>query len=785
MSLEQTPIQNEEERSRSAGLSRQPIHPPTDVPGYEPERFLGKGAFGEVWVATDRNTGRQVAIKFYAYRGGLDWSLLAREVEKLRLLSNDRHVVQLIEVGWDADPPYYVMEYLEHGSLEDCLREGPLPVHEAVTVMREVAVGLNHAHNKGILHCDLKPANILLDQDCKSRLADFGQARLTNEQSPALGTLFYMAPEQADLNAVPDARWDVYALGALLYGMITGQPPYRSDTLAAELKCAEGLQERLKLYQQSIYAAPPIAKRKLPGVDRALAEILARCLAVQPGKRYANVQAVINALDARALQRARRPLLVLGVVGPALLLLVMLVGAWIAASEAIATTTREIVQRSQASNRFAARFAADQVASKIMQRWSILEREAADPELHRLLRQAAGKSQGHADRLALQQWLDSRQSRYDHLKLATSWFVDSDEGKLLAVSPLGLAKRSLDKYFWHRDYFHGRGCNFQPDFDRAKPPDVQPIDAAYQSIVFKSRSEGNPLMVVFSVPIASVASGKTLGVLCMAVELGDFSELWSGNDGTAGLSITLVQTKPDSKDPRAAKEQTPNEGLILEHPELKRLRAQGQQVAEFYLQTDRVESLRRWGIQQEAALRKKGAAANSSETNYVIDDFFDPVGKTHTQYQGRWLAAAEPVVFFRRTGSGDNVETVPINCGWTVIVQENYQDAIRPVQDLERKFAFQVIGFFALIIVVVLALWVFVARGLSDSPGSRFSAYVRRRAGLTSISTTGTGSLTAEQRAELTRGTKAASVAASAAAARPSMKGHGGLQTIMLRLRSK
>src|SRR5262245_2790995 len=103
MNLEQTPVQSDEQRSRSAGLSKQPTRPPTEVPGYEPERFLGKGAFGEVWVATDRNTGRQVAIKFYAYRGGLDWSLLAREVEKLRLLSNDRYVVQLIEVGWDAD----------------------------------------------------------------------------------------------------------------------------------------------------------------------------------------------------------------------------------------------------------------------------------------------------------------------------------------------------------------------------------------------------------------------------------------------------------------------------------------------------------------------------------------------------------------------------------------------------------------------------------------------------------------------------------------------------------
>ena len=89
-------------------------------------------------------------------------------------------------------------------------------------MFREIAVGLMHAHGKGIIHCDLKPANVLLDQDGHPRLADFGQSRLSHEQGAALGTLFYMAPEQADLRAVPNAQWDVYALGAIFYHMLTG-----------------------------------------------------------------------------------------------------------------------------------------------------------------------------------------------------------------------------------------------------------------------------------------------------------------------------------------------------------------------------------------------------------------------------------------------------------------------------------------------------------------------------------------------------------------------------------
>ena len=105
-----------------------------EVPGYEFERFLGMGAYGEVWVAVERNTGRRVAIKFYTHQGGLDWSLLSREVEKLAFLFADRYVVQLLGVGWNAEPPYYIMEYLERGSLADRLRQGPLPVAEAVAI---------------------------------------------------------------------------------------------------------------------------------------------------------------------------------------------------------------------------------------------------------------------------------------------------------------------------------------------------------------------------------------------------------------------------------------------------------------------------------------------------------------------------------------------------------------------------------------------------------------------------------------------------------------------------
>jgi serine/threonine protein kinase len=198
MSADHTEFQSDDAIARAKDLSLQRTKPPADVPGYETQRFLGSGAYGEVWVGVDQTTGRRVAIKFYTHGSQIDWSLLSREVEKLAVLSADRYVVQLLDVGWDATPPYYVMDYIENGSLEDALVErGHYPASEAVELFEEVANGLRHLHSKGVLHCDLKPANVLLDEDEKPRLADFGQSRLSHEQAPALGTLFYMAPDNS------------------------------------------------------------------------------------------------------------------------------------------------------------------------------------------------------------------------------------------------------------------------------------------------------------------------------------------------------------------------------------------------------------------------------------------------------------------------------------------------------------------------------------------------------------------------------------------------------------
>ena len=153
---ELTVVQDESGRERSKDRSAELPEP--EVPGYEVKRRLGAGSYGEVWLAIQKNTGREVAIKFFSRYKGLDWPLLKREVGKLVEVLGERRVVHLLQVGWDSEPPYYVMEYLPGGSLAERLSGRSIPVKETVEVFREVAEALVYLHDKAILHCDLKPA---------------------------------------------------------------------------------------------------------------------------------------------------------------------------------------------------------------------------------------------------------------------------------------------------------------------------------------------------------------------------------------------------------------------------------------------------------------------------------------------------------------------------------------------------------------------------------------------------------------------------------------------------
>jgi len=721
MSTDPTEPQRGSERRQSREMSLKPGQPPTQVPGYDPERFLGVGAYGEVWVARARNTGRRVAIKFYAHRSGLDWSLLSREVEKLAFLFADRYVVQLLGVGWDAEPPYYIMEYLERGSLAERLQQGPIPVGQAGELFRDGAIGLVHAHGKGVLHCDLKPANILLDQDNKPRMADFGQSRLSTEQVPALGTLFYMAPEQADLEAAPDARWDVYALGALLYCMLTGGPPHRTGEAVRQFEETPHLVQRLNRYRRLIEnSPPPAAHREVRGVDRALAEIVDRCLAVDPEERFPNAQAVLDALDDRAASRARRPMMVLGAVGPALLLLVVAVFAWWGFGKALEESDNALTRRALESNRFAAQFAAQTALHRLDERYRAVEQVASSAELREALAQIAGEApsgsgrdsaadatgirelllklsdpnrdqkeleslrkqfRDHSQRKPLQDVLDKVIPEGMRSPEVAGWFVTDRRGVQVARVPERPAEghpkyATIGTCFAWRSYVTGE----RDDLEESARPGKH-IGGTTLSAVFRSQATQH-WMVAVSHPIYGPGGEEDfLGVAALMVDLGGFVELKESGERQLAQFAVLVDWRKGK-----------NEGVILQHPRFRKLRREGKQLPGHFQDL-------RYRVLPENLPRYEDFLESPAQRDAYHDPFYSE--SDNGGYEEDWLVCWEKI---------------PVNGPedvWGVIVQEAHHSTIgSTLERLQMSLIRYGLMALATIALVIVCLWSFVIRSL-------------------------------------------------------------------------
>lgn len=268
----------------------------TEIDGrYRVQEALGEGGAGTVYRAVHVALGREVALKVLHREYGASPELRARFEREARALSALSHpnVVGVLDSGVSGDQPYLVMELLRGQSLLERLKKGPLPLDEAVFVMRQLLTALAFVHESGLVHRDVKPANVFLSDSKEGaavRLLDFGLAKFAAPESDqkaltqagqVFGTPLYMAPEQV-AGQEADARVDVYAAGIVFFEMLTGVPPFRGD--ASDI-----------LRQQVVEDMP---LKELPeGVPSWIVEMIGKATAKTRKERYADGREMLDALE--------------------------------------------------------------------------------------------------------------------------------------------------------------------------------------------------------------------------------------------------------------------------------------------------------------------------------------------------------------------------------------------------------------------------------------------------------------------------------------------------------
>lgn len=271
---------------------------------YELERLLGRGGMAEVHLGRDILLDRRVAVKLLSWGSDDDGRVqrLRREARAAASLDHP-HVVAVHDIGLSPQAVFVVMEYLEGESLRELLaREGRLPADRAVAVTAQVCDALEAVHQRGVVHRDVTPANIMICPDGRAKVMDFGIARLGADASVTatglvIGTPAYMSPEQVRSQAV-DARSDVYSLGCCLFHQLAGRPPFvGSDPVA--------------LAYQHVKEPPPSPIDLRPDVAPELATVVLRAIAKRPEDRYqsaAELRAALQQDGAGTAQRTTQPL---------------------------------------------------------------------------------------------------------------------------------------------------------------------------------------------------------------------------------------------------------------------------------------------------------------------------------------------------------------------------------------------------------------------------------------------------------------------------------------------
>ncbi len=645
-------------------------------------RRLGRGGIGDVYTASDRATGRSLAVKFLN-----DWALeqeSCREAFAFEALVTSQlehpNIVPVYVTGATPDgKPFYAMRLIPGRTLAaaiaefhdrrrggDSAEERSARYTELLGQFALACKAIAYAHDRGVIHRDIKPANIMLGKFGEVVVLDWGlaaridrddKARSSGEQSivmPTLavdstpaakrgvsGTPAYMSPEQHDGGRHVAAASDVYGLGATLYHLLAGQPPFAGDVAEIREKVLAG------------EVQPPARVKR--GVSRAIESICLKAMARDPVDRYETplelahdvehyladlpVTAYREPLPRRLARWSRRHRTVAQLAAAGLVLLLLTAGT---AAVLLKRMAGEEYRARQTALVMAARLAASTAALQIDSRWRILENEARNPDLVAALEAAgpppAAGSGGRSRWATIQSALDGIATAHRDSVNPESWFVCDPEGVQVARSPVA---DTIGQRFAHRDYFHGGEGDLEPGSAAA------PLTQVHRSTVYKSLSTGK-YKVAFSAPIWNGPPGKEgracLGVLVMAYDVGllfrSIDAIGGWNAAQKPFAVAII----DLRDDRIEGE--PKPGLVLENPDL----AGGDVALTAAAQDTRaprevVERLR-------AAAAARRTFPGSPEPAALAFDAEVPT-----------IAAAEPIVIL---GRPDPIADV----GWAVIVHE-------------------------------------------------------------------------------------------------------------------
>ncbi len=257
---------------------------------YKLEDFIGQGGMSLVYRAVDIRTGHSVAVKILKSEYNSDKEFLERfqrEAQAASLMAH-HNIVNLLDVGVEGEHRYLVLEYVSGNTLKEIIRQkGCLSTNTAIQIAIRILSALQHAHDNGIIHRDIKPQNVLMHSDGHVKVADFGIARMTNaftisKGDTVVGSVHYSSPEQAQ-GTVVDSTSDIYSTGVVLYEMLTGQVPFTGDTPVA-------------VAMQHIKATPPPIADFNPDVPAAVVAVVMRAMEKFPKKRYQSAREMADAL---------------------------------------------------------------------------------------------------------------------------------------------------------------------------------------------------------------------------------------------------------------------------------------------------------------------------------------------------------------------------------------------------------------------------------------------------------------------------------------------------------